>query len=358
MQGSADVLRVVAVSEETAASPEAAPAPDAAQTPEAGAPPDAHADNGAPSNGLADGNPSGDAGEGEKKKEGEGSFAAQVIGNASLLAAVLIYMGWNYENSLLQYFSIQSPFSIGIGTVDLALKGLAPLLLSDVPFFAALLVVVIAAATKAGPLQRILPKKVRAAIARLPQPADQMLILGILVTVITLSLTWPDVSGGSFGGWLAAHREGIYLVLALLAAGQVLTAWPVRRTAPGPFVYPLALIVAAIFTLWAGGIYADSLGNQAAQNFAAGLPQRTAVTVYSVTSLDISGPGVWCQRVPGATGYPYVCTGLRLLYAQSGTYDLLPVGWTARDGHTYILDDTNQIRVELSAGCPGPYPCG
>jgi hypothetical protein len=39
-----------------------------------------------------------------------------------------------------------------------------------------------------------------------------------------------------------------------------------------------------------------------------------------------------------------------LLYLQSGTYDLLPVRWTPQQGCTYILDDSNQVRIELSAG--------
>jgi hypothetical protein len=213
-----------------------------------------------------------------------------------------------------------------------------------------LLVAVLGLASKASAVRELVPKAVSEAVGRMREPADRVMIIGLLVTAMVLPLTWANVSAGTFVGWFASHRDGVYFVLALLVAGQLLSVWPIRRSGAGPFAYPLALIVAAICTLWAAGIYAGSLGSQAARSFVMGLPRQTAVTVYSATSLALSGPGVTCQRVPGATGYPYACTGLRLLYVKSGTYDLLPVRWTSQGGHTIILDDSNQIRIELSPG--------
>jgi hypothetical protein len=281
-------------------------------------------------------------------KEPKNSFAA-VIGNTTLLGALLVYMGWNYENSQLAYFQI-SAFSLNIGTVEFALKGLVPLFESDVVFFAALLVAVLALASKTSAVRGLVPKAIGDVVGRVRKPADRVMIIGLLLTAVVLPLTWVNASAGTFVGWFAGHRDAVYFVLALLAAGQLLSAWPVRRSSVGPFAYPLALIVAAVCTLWAAGLYADGLGSQAARAFARGLPAQTAVTVYSAASLGLSGPGVTCHRVPGAGEYAYVCTGLRLLYLQSGTYDLLPVGWTAQHGHTFVLDDSDQIRIELSPG--------
>jgi hypothetical protein len=289
-------------------------------------------------------------------QELQNGFAA-VIGNTALLGAVLVYMGWNYENSLLEYFQV-SAFSVSIGTVEFALKGLVPLFESDVVFFAALLVVVLALASKAGAVGGLVPKAMRGlvpkmiggVVGRVREPADRVMAIGLFITAVVLPLTWVNASAGTFVGWFASHRDRVYFVLALLAAGQLLSAWPVRRSGAGPFAYPLALIVAAMCTLWAAGIYAGGLGSQAARSFATGLAEQTAVTVDSAAPLGLSGPGVTCRRVPGASGYPYMCTGLRLLYVQSGVYDLLPVGWTLPDGHTFVLDDSNQIRIELSPG--------
>jgi hypothetical protein len=273
------------------------------------------------------------------------SIAAQVIGNVSLLGAVLIYMGWNYENSALLYFHIPSPFSIGIGTVQFALKGVVPLFTSGALFFAALVVAVVVVAARTS-----LPKWAGDRLGKLPGPADQLLILGVLLTVVAVVLAWTHLSGGSFTGWFYHHQGGIYLVFGLLAAGQVMAAWPLRKAPLGPFVYPLALIVAGMFTLWAGGIYAANLGNAAGANIQHSLSRQTAVTVYSAQSLNLSGPGVTCAKTGSDTGYPFQCAGLRLLYFQSGTYYLVPDLWNQQHGHTYILDDSNQIRIELSAG--------
>jgi len=217
-----------------------------------------------------------------------------------------------------------------------------------------LMVAVIVIASKAKPAVKrglnFMPKAFRDLVGRGPGPAGWILILGLLVTAVVLPLTWLNESDGTFDTWFSSHRDVLYFALALLAVGPLLSARPIRRNGPGPFVYPLAFIVAAMYILWAAGIYASQLGNRAAYSFYIGLRGQTAVTVYSAQPLDLSGPGVSCLRVQPGPGYPFRCTGLRLLYVQSGTYDLLPMLWTPQTGDTYILDDSNQIRIDLSSG--------
>ena len=60
----------------------------------------------------------------------------------------------------------------------------------------------------------------------------------------------------------------------------------------GRLPYALAIIVAAVCSLWAASIYAEQRGAQAAMNVVRGLPERTAVAVYSTQPLALSGPGV------------------------------------------------------------------
>jgi hypothetical protein len=62
---------------------------------------------------------------GHSGQEAGKGFAAQVVGNTSLLTAVLVYTGWAYENALLKHFNVTA-FSLGISTVEYALKGLVP----------------------------------------------------------------------------------------------------------------------------------------------------------------------------------------------------------------------------------------
>jgi hypothetical protein len=302
------------------------------------------------------------AGDGEGDGDGRdkaASVVAQVIGSTSFLGALLIYMGWNYDRSYLEAFSIPSPTGIGLSTVSLGLNGLSPLFSSNAAFFGAVLVtIVLVGARASGGIGARASGRAggragggwRDKVSQLPWPPGRPLAFGAVLTVVILALTWPNVSSGNFGGWFASHVDGVYLVLGLLAAGQLLMAWPARHSRAGQFAYPLALLVVALVTLWAGGVYAGTLGFQDALKVQAMVPELTAVTVYSAGSLDLSGPDVTCVRAQSGLGYPYRCTGLRLLWLQTGTYYLLPEGWSPADQRTYILDDSDQIRVELSPG--------
>jgi hypothetical protein len=323
------------------------PAPEGSPPPS----PDPQPGEGAPAPAKAEGGKA--EGDGRKEQDGKRSaVVAQVVGSVSFLGALLVYMGWNFDSNLLSPFSVPSPTSVGLSTAELALSGLTPLFESNAAFFGAAFVASILLVAKAADA---LPKTGREKIAGMGRSTRRLVLLGLLLTIGTLAVTWPNVSSGAFGGWFGSHVDGVYLALALLAAGQLLIAWPTRQTVPGQFVYPLALVVVAVLTLWAGGVYAGTLGYQAAVGIADNVYKQTAVTVYSAEPLDLSGPGVACSRVQPGPGYPYECTGLRLLLVESGTYYLLPKGWTYGD-HTYILDDSDQIRIELSPGCTPKSP--
>jgi hypothetical protein len=73
--------------------------------------------------------------------------------------------------------------------------------------------------------------------------------------------------------------------------------------------------------------------------------------VYSIKRLALAGPGVSVQQVSQAgLLYHYSYQGLRLLITQSGTYYLLPVGWNPHMDITYIINPSDQIRVEMLSG--------
>jgi hypothetical protein len=298
---------------------------------------------------------------------GEGSdkgFVALVIGNATLLTAVFIYMGWAYENSLLEHFQV-SAFSLGIGNVEWVLKGLVPLFGSSyVVFAAALIVVGLTLALRGVPSLWPYVREPATGLARhavsvvsgravgtrqmdaFGRAAGKhwMIVFGSLIVAVTVPLAWTGQATDSPGVF--------WLLLALVGTGALITAWPAQHGGLGAFTYALAIVVAAICTLWIAGEYASNLGASAAESFARKLPTETAVTVYSVQSLDLSGRGVSCKPVMPAGEYHYRCTGLRLLYVESGTYYLLPTGWNGQPNgdQTYILDDSDQVRIELSGG--------
>jgi hypothetical protein len=80
------------------------------------------------------------------------------------------------------------------------------------------------------------------------------------------------------------------------------------------------------------------------------LPSRASVVVYSAERLALSGPGVKMDTLPPSFHYRFEYQGFRLLLDQAGTCYLLPVGWSPRLDITYVLSDTDPIRVELVPG--------
>jgi hypothetical protein len=278
------------------------------------------------------------------------AISALVVANSSLLVAGLVYMGWAYTDGLWGYFHV-SPLNLGVGVVEYLLRSLS--LFSPVLVIATVLFITVTAVrawdldvnmltTRARKLlDGVLGSHPRLAswgiARRLLNPRGLMIATGMAITSSGLALAW------------LAGRVSIstYLLLSFLGAGPLILTWPTRAHRHGRLQYTLAIIVAAVCALWAGSLYAHSLGIEAAQKLVRDLPEGTAVAVYSVQPLALSGPQVTVQDFGSAFRYRYRYEGLRLLTARSGTYYLLPVGWTPQLDLTYILDDSDQIRIEL-----------
>jgi hypothetical protein len=151
--------------------------------------------------------------------------------------------------------------------------------------------------------------------------------------------------------WIASFVTiNTYLVLALLGGGVLLLTWPGRARRYGGFSYSLAVVVTAVCTLWAAGLYAQTSGTRAAQALVRNLSSGTAVVVYSGQPLALSGPGVTVEHLSIIFRYHYRYQGLRLLVDRSQTYYILPVAWNSKLDITYILDSSDQIRIELLSG--------
>jgi hypothetical protein len=282
------------------------------------------------------------------------SIAALVVANASLLIAVLVYMGWAYENALLGYFHL-SPLDLDVGIVEYMLRSLS--LFSPDLVIAAVVIVAITAVRAWGldrtKFAREMTGKIMAWLSAVPivrrlVPAGQtghrhlgrvlLISAGATITVIALILAWA-------ASYVLINN---YLILVLLGVGPLLLTWPTRAERHGRFPYSLAITVTAVCALWAAALYATSAGTRNAQAFARDLPSDTAVVVYSVERLAMGGgPGVMDTPLQSGALYHYEYTGLRLLLVRSGTYYLLPVGWNRYSDQTYIFSESDQIRIVL-----------
>ena len=282
-------------------------------------------------------------------------IAGQVVANTSLLVAVLVYMGWAYDDALYGYFHL-SPLDLDVGIVEYMLRSLS-LFSPDLVLVAVVIAAVAAVRTRglartmsaravtdkaAARLSKIPPLRplVPAADAVHRHPGDVLIVAGAAMTAIALCLAWA-----------ASHIPiSTYLILALLGTGPLLLTWPDRAERRGRFPYSLAIVITAICAMWATSLYAHSIGTRDAQALVSKLPSRVSVVVYSTQRLALSGPGVSVQQLPVGFYYHFEYEGFRLLMARSGTYYLLPVGWSRRLDITYIFNESDQVRIELLSG--------
>ena len=279
-------------------------------------------------------------------------IAGQVVANTSLLIAVLVYMGWAYDDALYGYFHVR-PLDLDVSIVEYMLRSLS--LFSTALIFVAVAIIAATTIHAWGLNTTKLNSLAAAAMTRLPtvpglrhlaspdaagqSRADRVLLarIGAAVTVTALALYW-----------IANYVQvNTYLFLLLLGGGLLLFTWPTRADRHGRFPHAMAIIVSAVCALWAASIYAHHLGIQAAENIVHDLPTRTAVVVYSIHPLALTGPGVTVERLPAKYRYHYRYLGLRMLITRSGTYYLLPVDWSPQLNETYVFNESDQIRIEL-----------
>ena len=283
-------------------------------------------------------------------------IAAQIVANTSLLIAVLVYMGWAYDDAFYGYFHL-NPLELNISIVEYILRSL--------DLFSPTIIIVAVALIAAGAVRswglsktkiaRLVARAAATRISAIPafrglvsadaaerSRARQVMLIGIgaAVTLAALALYW-----------IANYASvSTYLFLWLLAGGVLLLTWPARADRRGRFPYAMAIMVTAVCALWAAALYAHNLGVQTAKKDVQDLSTHTAVAVYSTDRLALAGPGVTINVLPTAYHYHYVYRGLRLLLMQSGTYYLLPVDWNPQHDLTYIIDQSDPIRIELGGG--------
>jgi hypothetical protein len=265
-------------------------------------------------------------------------------------------MGWAYDDAYLGYFHL-NPLDLNVGVVEYMLRSLN-LFRSGIVLVAVGIVVV--TAIRGWGLDRTQFAQhvaFRAKIRVLAHPAFRRIAPEADVGQLHLSRLLLIGAGavvtatGLVLAWIASYvTMNTYLVLTLLGGGALLLTWPSRAKRHGGFSYSLAVIVAAVCTLWAGALYAQASGTSAAQALVRNLPRSTAVVVYSTKPLTLSGPGVTVEQLPIRFEYHYRYQGLRLLISRSPTYYILPVAWDPEYDITYILDSSDQVRIELLSG--------
>jgi hypothetical protein len=336
----------------------------------------------------------------ERSSAGEGSpsparsIVGLVVANTSLIAAILFYMGWAYDNALYGRFHL-NPLDLGFGPQEYVLRSLS-LFSPGIVVIAVLLIVVMSLGTggklaavrafgvDAGAAYAVLLRARRAVAAApaeggggngSPAAVAAQAPAGMAAPAADVSETaepgkteagktedamLPSAAASALavGGGAALTAAGLvlywiasrvnvstFLVLALLGGGPLLLTWPARASRPGRVPYALALVIAAICALWAASVYAQQKGSEAAQAVIRNLPTSGSVVIYSTQRLALSGGGVSVTPITTSAPYRYEYAGLRLLLMQSGTYYLLPESWTPERDYTYVVYASDDMRI-------------
>lgn len=266
-------------------------------------------------------------------------------------------MGWAYEDALYGYFHVR-PLDLDVGITEYILRSLS-LFSTSLVFAAALLIAVTAVRTWGLNITKIAAIADHRIARHVPGGARLRRLTSAVGTdrprigrVVQIGTGAAITATAAVLAWIATagyFDPSTYLVLILLGGGLLIMTRPTRTDRHGRFPYALAIVVAAICGLWAASLYANAVGIGAAEDLVRGLPTRTAVVVYSTQPLALNGPGVTEQALSQKYLYHYRYQGLRLLITRSGTYYLLPLGWSQQPGNdiTYIIDDNDQIRIEI-----------
>ena len=296
-------------------------------------------------------------------------LAAFIAANLSLIAAVMIYLGWAYDTAFYAYFHL-GPVELGVSpggymlsslslfkpvivvTVVVAIVGITlwargSHLLSGARALIGWIARILRTSSRLrslnmwlGRLNQVIPQTIKKKLPDMNywwKPKGIQAGLGSAITVTALIL---------YG--VAGHiAVSTYLVLALMALGPLLLTSAFRGDPRGRVPYSLAVAVGIVCGLWAASLYASDLGTSTAEGFAAHLSAKTEAAVYSVQPLALSGRKVTVEKLPAGFKYHYRYEGLRLLYIGGGTYYLLPEGWVSNQPLTYIIAVNDQTRVDL-----------
>jgi hypothetical protein len=282
----------------------------------------------------------------ERDRGGPLRSIAVVVGNVTVLSALLVYFGWKRSEVQAQGLGIDESL-LGMSTQEYILRsvGSVLVLLIVMALFGLLWVL----------LDRWLSQRLH-----LYGPGDRVYrwVSRLLPAAIVLL---PLAAWLGRGWW----PEGAYIGFPLLCGAGLLLllyAFSLRGALPGAVrlsagtesvlrVCTAALVAVALFT--AATNYATVEALQLVRAFERQVLTLPGVVVHSMEPLNIEAPGVDTTQSAGEKGYRFRYSGLRLLERVGGQYFLISDEWTRRFGVVVVLKDNEPgVRYEFVRGAP------
>lgn len=262
-------------------------------------------------------------------------FITSIGSPIALATALLFYFGWVRSEEQARAFGADASV-FAMSTQDYVLRSVNVLFFPVIlMLLVAMLVLRVDRALRAGPDGRHWLEP----LARSLQWSWALFLpLGFLLYAVA----------GRFGDvslplWVALSivAPAYGTVLRRLADGD-------RRRFSGVAVALLAALV-TVLLFWQTERLASLGGEALAQDIKDNLGTRlTRVEMFSVTDLQIEGPGVTASTLSAKEGeYAYRYSGLYLLQRSGDKYFLLTDGWNDGRGRLVVLPDNSDIRVEF-----------
>lgn len=257
----------------------------------------------------------------------------------SLAAALLFYAGAVHTRAFFEYFHIDV-LALGLSFPEFVMRSLR-LVTAPVVLTAVVAVVVLRDPQSLSRLVLpLLPSTVIDRCRRAVRRAARLHLLVLCVAVIML-FNW---------GRIQPYQ---WLVPVLLATGILLGQSAAANNGHRPSgirARGAPLTAACLCLLWAVALAAQQSGLRDAEHSADHLVGRTAIVVFSTEQLSITGHGLQLKDLGEQMHYRYRYTGLSLIIERGGRYHAVAVGWQHDTDSTYVIRETDDLRVELMPG--------
>lgn len=270
-----------------------------------------------------------------------------MVAPTTLLTALLFYFGWAHAYWFFQHFGIDITL-LGLTGQDYMLRSVDALFVPAVILLTAGLLILWVHVTWTG---RIFDGTQGA--ERLRRATSVLAILGLALFAVGLA------------GMLVPGLKRAYHLAYPLSMGTgtllLLYASRLRRRAGGqapevggPHTAALlegtaAFLLVALSLFWATTNFAAEVGESRARQFERELESLPRATLYSKEPLNLDAPNVEenvCEE--SEAGYRLRYDGLRLMLRSGGQYFLLPESWSASDGVTMVIPESDTVRLEFS----------
>ncbi len=276
-----------------------------------------------------------------------------VVAPTTLLTALMFYFGTQHAFWFFQHF--------GINYTILDLTAADYLLRSADGLFVPLLFVAVAGCAGMW-ARRALTGWLPAAVRRFGRRHGARLcgLLGVVgLGVALVGVLTPR----TFDGYLALPALSLVGGTLLVVGGSRLhratesAASSVNSVAAE---WATAFVMIGIGLFWAVGDYSAAVGTGRGIDMEAALPDWPDAVLYSTEPLNLpsdAATGSICTANEG--GFRYRYEGLKLMFASSSQYLLLPGGWSDGGGPAVVLPRTDSIRMEFRVARSGDeqLPC-